>query len=200
MSGLIDANEFKAITGGWDYAALPKNVQLGPDCYLERKESFKRFRSTRQPGLVLGARVQVFTWTEFNIEPTGLLEVGDDCTLVGAVFMCAENVRLGRRVIVSYNATIADSDFHPRDPELRKQDALANAPEGNRSRRPAVVARPVVIEDDVWIGIGAIVLKGVHIGRGARIGAGAVVTRDVPAGATVVGNPARLSPEPGERP
>jgi acetyltransferase-like isoleucine patch superfamily enzyme len=198
MNGLIDENEFNAITGNWDYTALPKNIHVGADCYLERKESFKRFRSTREPGLVLGDRVKAYTWTEFNIEPTGLVEVGDDCTLVGVVFMCAESIRIGRRVIVSYNVTVADSDFHPRDPELRRQDAVANAPEGNRSRRPAVVSKPVVIEDDVWIGIGAIVLKGVHVGPGARIGAGAVVTRDVPAGATVTGNPARLDGKRGD--
>jgi len=197
MNNLIDANEFKAITGAWDYTALPRNVQLGPDCFLERKDSFKRFRSTRQPGLVLGARVRAYTWTEFNIEPMGFVEVGDDSTLVGVVFMCAESIRIGRRVIVSYNATIADSDFHPRDPELRKQDAIANAPYGDRSQRPVVVSRPVVIEDDAWIGIGAIILKGVHIGRGARIGAGAIVTKDVPAGATAVGNPARIDLKPG---
>ena len=192
MSGLIDADELKAITGGWDFAALPKNIRVGADCYLERRDSFKRFRSAREPGLLLGNRVKVYTWTEFNIEPTGAVEVGDDSILVGAVFMCAEGIRLGRRVIVSYSATIADSDFHPRDPEQRKRDALANAPQGDRSQRPVIVARPVVIEDDAWIGIGAIVLKGVRVGRGARIGAGAVVTKDVPAGATVAGNPARL--------
>jgi acetyltransferase-like isoleucine patch superfamily enzyme len=198
MSGLLDANEFKAVTGGWDYATLPKNIRLGADCYLERKDSFKRFRSTRDPGLVLGNRVHAYTWTEFNIEPAGLVEVGDDSTLVGVVFMCAECICIGRRVVISYNVTIADSDFHPRDPEERKLDALANAPGGDRSRRPVVVAKPVVIEDDVWIGIGAIVLKGVHVGRGARIGAGAVVARDVPVGAMVVGNPARLSSEPAK--
>jgi acetyltransferase-like isoleucine patch superfamily enzyme len=192
MSGLIDANEYAAITGGWDAAGLPKNICVGAGCFLERRDSFKRFRSTREPGLVLGDRVQVYTWTEFNIDPAGTVEVGEDSVLVGAVFMCAESIRIGRRVIVSYNVTIADSDFHPRDPELRKQDAMANAPQGDRSRRPPVIARPVVIEDDAWIGIGAIVLKGVRVGRGARIGAGAVVTSDVPPGATVAGNPARL--------
>ena len=195
MSGLIDAETFKDITGAWDHAALPKNVRVGADCFLERKESFKRFRSTREPGLVLGDRVKVYTWTEFNIEPAGAVEVGDDSVLVGAVFMCAESIRIGRRVIVSYNVTIADSDFHPRDPESRKRDAIANAPQGDRSQRPAVIARAVVIEDDVWIGIGAIILKGVRVGRGARVGAGAVVTSDVPPGATVAGNPARLVKE-----
>jgi acetyltransferase-like isoleucine patch superfamily enzyme len=189
----MTTKELQDITGGWDHAELPKNIRVGPGCYLERKESFKRFRSAREPGLVLGRGVKVYTWTEFNVEPAGLLEVGDESILVGAVFMCAESIRIGRRVIISYNATLADSDFHPRDPELRKQDAIANAPQGDRRQRPVLVARPVVVEDEAWIGIGAIVLKGVRIGQGARIGAGAVVTSDVPPGATVVGNPARVT-------
>jgi NDP-sugar pyrophosphorylase family protein len=187
--------EVNAITGQWDYLTLPDNIRVGPGCYLERKESFKRFRSTRTPGLILGEGVTVYTWTEFNVEPTGVLEVGDGSTLVGAVFMCAERIRLGRRVIVSYNVTIADSDFHPRSPATRKQDAIANAPQGDPSQRPALVTQPVVIEDDVWIGIGAIILKGVRVGRSARIGAGAVVTSDVAAGVIMVGNPARVGQE-----
>ena len=192
MSGHINADEFKAITGGWEHASLPRNIRVGADCFLERRDSFKRFRSTREPGLIIGDRVKIYTWTEFNIEPGGMAEVGDDSILVGAVFMCAEKVSIGKRVVISYNVTIADSDFHPRDPELRKLDAVANSPQGDKSKRPAVIARPVVIEDDVWIGIGAIILKGVHIGRGAQIGAGAVVTKNVPEGATIAGNPAQL--------
>ena len=190
MSALIDDAEFDEITGRWDYAKLPSNIRLGADCFLERKDSFKRFRSIRDPGLSLGNRVKVYTWTEFNIEPTGFVEVGDDSVLVGAVFMCTESVRIGKRVIVSYNVTIADSDFHPIEPALRKLDAIANAPEGDRSKRPLIDAKPVVIEDDAWIGIGAIILKGVHVGRGARIGAGAVVVKDVPDRGSVAGNPA----------
>lgn len=180
------------ITGAWDYSERPKNVRIGSGCFLERKASFLRFRSTREPGLVLGDNVQVYTWTEFNVEPEGVLEVGDGTTLVGAVFMCAERITIGKRVVVSYHVTIADSDFHPIDPEARRADAIANAPFGDRSCRPPIESRPVVIEDDVWIGIGAIILKGVHIGRGARVEAGSVVGRNVASGATVRGNPARV--------
>ena len=54
------------------------------------------------------------------------------------------------------------------------------------------VAKPIVIEDNVWIGGGAILLPGVTIGRNAVVGAGAVVSRDVPANAVVAGNPARV--------
>lgn len=190
----MNPEELQNIVGEWDYATLPDNIRIGPGCFLERRDSFKRFRSLRQPGLTLGRGVRAYTWTEFNVEPTGVLTVGDDTILVGAVFMCADRIDIGQRVVISYNVTLADSDFHPRDPELRKADAVANAPEGDRRDRPSLVTRPVIIEDDVWIGVGAIVLKGVRVGRGARIGAGAVVTTDVPAGATVAGNPARLQP------
>ena len=186
----MNVDEF---TGAWDYGTLPPNVRLGPGCFLERRASFARFRSARDPGLVLGAHVRAYTWTEFNVEPEGLVEVGDGTTLVGAVFMCAEHIRIGANVTISYHVTIADSDFHPRSAEARRRDAIANAPGADRSQRPAVETRPVIVEDEVWIGIGAIVLKGVTIGRGARIEAGAVVTRDVPAGAIVCGNPAVTS-------
>lgn len=189
----LDEQAVEALTGGWPHSSLPANIRVGSGCFLERKESFRRFRSTQRAGLILGDRVQVYTWTEFSVEPGGVIEVGSDSVLVGAVFMCAESIRLGQRVIVSYNVTIADSDFHPRDPEARKLDAIANSPQGDRALRPPLAAKPVLIDDDAWIGIGAIILKGVHVGRGARVGPGAVVTSDVPAGVTVVGNPARLA-------
>jgi acetyltransferase-like isoleucine patch superfamily enzyme len=137
--------------------------------------------------------VIVYTWAEFSVEPEGEITVGDDSILVGPVFMCAGRISVGRRVVISYQVTIADSDFHPLDRASRRADAIAAAPAGGVRPRAPLESRPVVIEDDVWIGIGAIVLKGVRLGRGARIAAGAVVTRDVPEGATVAGNPARVA-------
>jgi galactoside O-acetyltransferase len=55
-----------------------------------------------------------------------------------------------------------------------------------------VTSRGVVIEDNVWIGMNVSILDGVRIGNGSIVGAGAVVTKDVPANAIVVGNPARV--------
>ncbi|SHI49860.1 DapH/DapD/GlmU-related protein [Pseudozobellia thermophila] len=54
------------------------------------------------------------------------------------------------------------------------------------------VEQPISIGDDVWIGAGAIILKGVSIGDGAVIGAGAVVTKDIPSNGIAVGNPAKV--------
>jgi acetyltransferase-like isoleucine patch superfamily enzyme len=184
-------DELAGITGTWNYGSLAENVIVGRDCWFERKQSFGGYRSVQNPGLVIGDRVQIYTWATFNVEPSGVVLIGDDSILVGPVFMCAERISVGRRVVISYNVTIADSDFHPIDPDLRKQDAIANSPYGDRSKRPPYSSRPVVIDDDVWIGIGAIILKGVTIGRGSRIGAGSVITTNLPPGSEVFGNPAR---------
>lgn len=176
----------------WYDGELPEGVEVGVGCSLELSPTaFKRFFTERRPGLVLGSGVTVYTWTTFSVERGGLVEVGADSVLVGAHFMCAERITLGRRVIVSYNVAIADSDFHPHDPELRRRDAVANAPEGDRRSRPPFSADPVRIDDDARIGIGAVILKGVRIGAGADVMAGAVVTRSVAPGAVVTGNPAR---------
>ena len=183
------------ITGAWDYASLPSNVRIGEGCFIERRDAFDRFRSERDPGLVLGDRVEVHTWTRFSVDPPACVHVGDDTILVGAIFMCAESIRIGARCIIQYNVTIADSDFHPVGVEERRLDAIASSPAGDRRRRPALVTKPVIIGDDVWVGTGAIVLKGVRIGDGATIAPGTVVTRDVPAQALAAGNPAVITAE-----
>ena len=64
-------DEFDEITGVWEYEMLPRNIRVGRNCWFERKESFGRFQSQRDPGLVIGNRVRVYTWATFNIEPAG---------------------------------------------------------------------------------------------------------------------------------
>lgn len=93
----------------------------------------------------------------------------------------ARSVRIGRHCLIAGGVTIADYDGHPLDAEARRQGATSSAAD----------VRPVEIGDDVWIGHGAVILKGVSIGDRAVIGAGAVVTRDVPSDCVVAGNPAR---------
>jgi len=106
--------------------------------------------------------------------------------------LCELELRVGDYVVIGWNATIADTDFHPIAPAERIADAIACSPLGKGRPRPEVLRRPVIIEEDVWIGPNATVLKGVRLGAGAFVEAGALVTRDVPARARVMGNPARV--------
>lgn len=123
----------------------------------------------------------------------------NDETIIYPPFRCdiGFNIKLGKNVLINSNCFFLDSNMitigdyvmigpnvtivtpnHSRDPIKR--------------RRVGTISKPVVIEDDVWIGSGATILPGVTIGNGAIVGAGSVVTKDVPAGKTVGGNPAKI--------
>ena len=132
-----------------------------------------------------GGRVAVGEATRFSGGASGieLFAMADGFIIIGAGCYFAEgvsieatrSVTIGDRVRLGAFTKILDNNFHP----LR----------GSRHTRTA--PSPVVIEDDVQIGSRVIVLPGVVIERGALIQPGAVVTRRVPAGAEVAGNPAR---------
>jgi acetyltransferase-like isoleucine patch superfamily enzyme len=98
----------------------------------------------------------------------------------------------GNYVVIGWNTTIADTDFHPIAPAQRIADAIACSPLGKNLVRPEIIRKKVNIEDDVWIGPNATILKGVNIGAGAFIEPGTLVVRDVPPRARVAGNPAQI--------
>ncbi|PSB50301.1 sugar O-acetyltransferase [Chamaesiphon polymorphus] len=100
------------------------------------------------------------------------LFINYDCVILD----CNE-VRIGNNVMFAPKVQIYTA-YHPLDPEIR--------------RSGLEMAAPITIEDDVWIGGGAIVCPGVTIGAGTTIGAGSVVTRNIPANVVAVGNPCRV--------
>ncbi len=108
------------------------------------------------------------------------LRVGDGSWIGAQSFIhAAGGVEIGRNVGVGPGVRILTSHHA----EAGRAVPILHAP---------LVFAKVVIEDDADLGVGAIVLPGRRVGRGAQVGAGAVVTRDVPPFAVVVGNPARL--------
>lgn len=124
-------------------------------------------------------------------------EVGD-AAVVRPPFHCdfGSNISLGAHVFLNYNCVILDvapvriGDRTQIGPGV--QILTADHPRDAAEREAGLeFARPITIGRNVWIGGGALILPGVTIGDDAVVGAGSVVTRDVPAGTTVVGNPAR---------
>jgi acetyltransferase-like isoleucine patch superfamily enzyme len=109
-----------------------------------------------------------------------VLRIGDDFGMTGGSIVVDEQITIGHRVWVGANTIISDTDFHPIDSEARRKNPLnANT-------------APITIEDDVFIGMNVLILKGVTIGERSVIGAGSIVTRDVPPDTIVAGNPARI--------
>ena len=124
-----------------------------------------------------GSRLEaVGTWDGM----TPKITIGDN-TSIHLYFHCgaAESVTIGKNVLIAGRVYITDHDHVFDHPELPPSMA-------------GIKVSPVVIEDEVWIGEGAAILKGVTVGKRAVIGANAVVTRDVPAYTVVGGIPARV--------
>ena len=182
----------RRIAGDWFPDPVPPNVAVGPGVYIESACSFKRMTSTRPDAVTLADHSSVYAATQFALAANARCIVGEYTMLNGALLMAEELITIGKHCLISWNVCIADSDFHPVDKIQRRLDTIALAPGGDKSRRPQIISKPVFIEDDVWIGFNAVILKGVRLGQGCVIGAASVVTKDVPANAVVVGNPARI--------
>lgn len=111
------------------------------------------------------------------------LTIGDNVGISGGGICVQEEVVIGNQVLLGANAFITDTDFHPINPENR------------RSSREDVGTAKVVIEDNVFIGMDSIVLKGVTIGKNSIVGAGSVVTKSIPPNQIWGGNPAKFIKE-----
>lgn len=177
--------------GRWTDGELPRNVRLGAGTVVTGALAFKRFHARTDPALAVGPSCTL-DGVQFAIGEQGRVEIGTCCYFTNVVLLCELELRVGSYVVLGWNVTIADTDFHPVAPADRVADAVACSPLGQGRNRPEVARRPVIIEDDVWVGPNAAILKGVRVGAGAFIEPGALVTRDVPPRARVLGNPAQV--------
>jgi acetyltransferase-like isoleucine patch superfamily enzyme len=181
----------RRIEGDWWSQPIPPNVGFGTGFYCETAQIFRFLRSRHPDAVRLGNYVSCYAGCSFAIGVNGRCTVGDFTLLNGALLMAEELIEIGSYCLVSWNVGIADSDFHPIDPAERRRDAIALAPYYHeRPPRPAIRTAPVRIADNVWIGMNAVILKGVTIGENAVIAAGSVVSKSVPANTIVAGNPA----------
>jgi acetyltransferase-like isoleucine patch superfamily enzyme len=179
------------VASPWTHGPLPPNVRVGANTVLTADYAFKRFRTKAPDALIIGAHCTM-DGVHFAIEAEGRVTIGDYCYFTNALLLCELELRIGNYVMMGWNSSIADSDFHPIAPAERIADAIACSPLGQGRPRPPIARRPVIIEDYVWIGPNATILKGVRLGQGAFIEPGALVTRDVPPRARVLGNPAQV--------
>ena len=154
--------------------ALRRCTSVGPLAQVYGRVIVDNYGTMR-----LGRRVRlrgVHVPVELATMSKGELRIGDNVFINGGTSICAQkSVTIGDNCLIGNYTLIMDTDFHA---------------VGDHAQWPD--ARPVVIEEDVWLAVRVTVLKGVTIGRGAVVAAGAVVTKDVEPYTLVGGVPARL--------
>ena len=180
------------IAGGADWWADPIPPNVHSRGLLLRYCADLSFPSQpARDAVKLGDYVSCYAGCSFAIGTNGRCTVGDFTLMNGALVMAEELIEIGSYCLISWNVGIADSDFHPIDPTQRRIDACALAPYyKERPPRPPIRTAPVRIADNVWIGMNAVILKGVTIGENAVVAAGSVVSKNVAANTVVAGNPA----------
>lgn len=179
------------VEGDWWPEPIPPNVDFGEGFFCESAQVFKKMKTSRPHAIAIGKHVSCYAGCSFALGPKGRCLIGDFTLLNGAIIMAEELVEIGSHCLISWNVGVADSDFHPLEPAQRMIDAKALAPfYKDRPPRPKLKTAPVKIGDNVWIGMNAVILKGVTIGDNSVVAAGAVVTKSVPANTVVAGNPA----------
>jgi acetyltransferase-like isoleucine patch superfamily enzyme len=158
---------------GWRFYGIPI-IQKHRESIMKFGSNLKLRSSVRSNPLGPNHPIILCTW-----QAGADLLVGDNFGMTGGIICSANSITIGDRVSVGANTSIIDTDFHPLEFDqrfLHPQDAKT---------------APVVIEDDVFIGMNCLILKGVTIGRGSVVGAGSVVTKNIPRETISAGNPAR---------
>ena len=168
------------------YVDKSAKIEMQPSAILEinmMEDPFKDVRPSRlmlkeNSKLVCKGHIQSFEAVRIECLPNAVIELGHKTYINhDSEIRCREHISIGNNVSIAYNVLIQDSDYHTMCDE-----------KGNE--KPQTL--PIVIEDDVWIGANAIILKGVTLGKGCVVAAGSVVTKSAPAHSLIGGNPARI--------
>jgi acetyltransferase-like isoleucine patch superfamily enzyme len=130
----------------------------------------------RWRGATIGAHPKI--WRDVWVDDYRKLTIGDDVSIgKSAMLQCIGSITIGNQVMIAHGSQIISAGHRIPNP-------------GESMRFSGLDVAPIVIEDEAWIGGGAIVLPGVTVGHGAVVAAGAVVTKDVEPYAIVGGIPA----------
>jgi len=116
------------------------------------------------------------------VKPESEIIIGNDTGMSGTTICAAKSVKIGNNCLIGANVTITDYDFHPVKPVGRRYNTNADD----------IGCVPVIVEDNVWLGMNVVVLKGVTVGQNSVIAAGSIITKSIPPNCIAGGNPARV--------
>ena len=188
-----DANGRLFIEGDWHPAPLPKNIDLEEMAYPDTSYSFTTFFSKKEKAFHLGYGSGNYGHGIFTTGENGRISIGKFVVLQCTRIIANASVIIKDHCMFSWGSVITDTWITDNtiSPAVRRNMLKRLASSSNRHLE-FMDPRPVLIEENVWVGFDAIILPGVTIGRGAVIGCKSVVSENVPAYAVVVGNPGKV--------
>ncbi len=148
------------------YFLHPKGkLKIGNNCIISSGSNFNQLSRNLKGSIYVGENATLL--------------IGDNVGISSSCLWVTESVIIGNHVTIGADTLILDTDAHPLDWRDRRKNGPRNS-------------KPIVIEDDVFIGTRSIILKGVTIGARSVIGAGSVVAKSIPPDCVVAGNPCEI--------
>ncbi|GGP03064.1 acetyltransferase [Cloacibacterium rupense] len=191
------------------YAFFEESMRLYDSKNQKKLENFYRENAT----IGIGTRIFEEASINNNLDDKSKIKIGNNCDIRGNLLTfghggeiiigdysfigerskiwSAKKITIGDRVLISHNVNIHDNNSHPLDSKLRHED-FKHIKSIGMQKNNNLNELEIIIEDDVWIGFNATILKGVRVGKGAIIGSNTIVTKNIPEYAVCVGNPMKI--------
>lgn len=174
----------------WYPKAIPDNIVMEDMVYLDSTYSFSSFHSEKPDGFKIGFGSGNYLHSHFLAGKDGRLSIGRYVILEATNIMVNDFIKIGDHCMFSWGSYITDTwlDEQIYPSAVRKEILMQVAKSDNRYLE-LPNPKPVIIEDNVWVGFDAVILPGVRLGRGCVVGCKTVISEDVPPYAVIVGSP-----------
>ena len=132
--------------------------------------------------------------TNFIVGPRGRVVVGGYTILNGTTLICHDRIEIGDHCLLAWGSVLTDTwgDLQNVSIEMRRKILFLAATDPFRLVPPVTAPKPLILEDNSWVGFEAVILPGVRLGRGCIVGSKTVIDTDVPPYAVVAGSPPRI--------
>jgi acetyltransferase-like isoleucine patch superfamily enzyme len=175
------------------------NIVLADSTILLKTCTFRFDGKNKNNSIIIGENSMVGCAFIFESDK-GKIEIGENTFINGkTTFISREYIRIGNHVTIAWGCTLYDHNSHSLDYRERQKDIKQQNDDYRNGRNfieskdwSAVMSKPIIVEDNVWIGFDCVILAGVTIGEGAVVGARSVVRENIEPWTVVAGNPAKI--------
>jgi acetyltransferase-like isoleucine patch superfamily enzyme len=180
------------IEGDWYSHGIPFNVKMAGNVYMDTAYGFAAFHSDQPEALRMENASGCYDLSSFIVGNEGRVSVGKFSVLNGTLLVCNKSIVIGDHCFIAWGSVITDTWLAASTLSSRRAKLAEAAADPLRRFPFAGESKEVKLEDNTWIGFGAVIMPGVTLGRGCIVGSKTIITESVPPYAVVVGDPPRI--------